>query len=231
MRIDHISPTGINLYRECPRKFYYYYLKKKSMVPPFRKALDFGSLIHNIIADYYRTIPDDIVPDSAIHHLKQVMKKYSSQLYDPETRDRAERQLENFLRFERKRLRWHFSPRPVAVEKEYRKGVIHGFVDALFMKEGKLVVVDWKTGKGQSGITEAIAVQLNTYMYLTGAEEAYVLFLEYGRFDKLEYEIDIETIVNEIMADNVFAPRRGDHCRFCEYQILCNPRDFELWRW
>lgn len=231
IRIDHISPTGINLYRECPRKFLYYYLNKKSMVPPFREALDFGSLIHGIIAEYYRTIPPDIVPDSAIHHLKKVMKKYSPQLYDPSIRERAEKQLENFLRFERKRLQWHISPKPVAIEKEYRKGVIHGYVDALFRRGDDLVVVDWKTGRGQCGITEPIAIQLNVYMYLTGAREAYALFLEYGRFDRLEYEIDVESVVNDIMSDSVFAPIRGDHCRFCEYQLICSPRDFEMWGW
>jgi len=219
-----LSPTGINTYRKCPRKFYFYIKRAPTLVPAFKEALEFGKTIHEIIAHYYEIIPEDLVPDEVKIWVRKAMIDI---IHDemPEMRQRIEKQLLNFIAFEKKRLTWHMSVRPVAVEKEFVKDSVHGIVDALFRRGNDLVVVDWKTGKGQADLTDDIIVQLNVYMWLTGAKTAYALFLEYGTFREVPYKIDIEELVQTIKEDKRFLPNRGSHCKFCEYQILCMRMD------
>ncbi len=217
-----LSPSSINIYRRCPRKFYFYINGYKSLPPPprLREPLGFGRAIHEVIAHYYRIIPDSITPTE--------VKMYVTKAYKdvfPESlrhlRKRAERQLLNFIKFERERLKWHISPKPVAVEKEFIKGNVHGVVDAIFRKGEDVIVVDWKTGRSKARLTEDIVIQMNVYLYLTGASTAYVIFLEFGDYAEVTRTLDVEAIVKEILRDREFLPRVGSHCRECEFQMVC----------
>lgn len=222
MRIQGpISPHGIARFKECPFKFYLHYTGRKPLETYWREAAEFGKAIHEIIAEYYRTLPVSITPQGAQGHLAAIFnKRWPVTL--THLRQRAERQLMNFLRFEKRRLTWRIDPRPVAVEKEYTKGQVHGIVDALFRApNGELIVVDWKTGRSRARLTEDIVVQMNVYMYLTGARRAYALFLEFGEWYEVRPTIDVEKIVKELLSMPDYPPRPGPWCRTCEYQFAC----------
>lgn len=215
-----ISPTGINIYRKCPRAFYFYTRKYPKLEPPFKEPLLLGTAVHEIIAHYYDIMPDDIVPgDVKIWVRKSMVEKWKPE-YEP-VRQRIENQLLTFINFEKRRLSWHINPKPVAVEKEYTKNCVHGIVDAIFRKNGEKIIVDWKTGRSTATLTDDIIVQLNVYMWLTGADRAYVLFLEYGNFEELTRSFDVEEVVQEILTDRRYVPIRSDKCKFCQYQIPC----------
>ncbi len=221
----YISPHSIALYNKCPRMFYYYIHEYKSLPPPeyYKPPLEFGTLIHKIIAKYYELIPDTLVPTEILIHLKKAFNELWNVKYEP-FRERVEKQLMNFVKFEKQRLSWHFNAKPVAVEKEFVKGRVHGIVDALFRKGDDLVVVDWKTGYVTAAYNDDINVQLNVYMWLTGAKEAYVVYLEYGYWEKIE-KINIEEIIKMILSDNTYAPLRGPQCDTCPYQFICMTKD------
>jgi len=220
--VKYLSPTAINIYRKCPRKFMYY-VKQFPSLPPhpkYEEALELGRIVHQIIAHYYNIIPESVTPTE----VKMFVTKAYKDVF-PESmlhlKERVEMQLLNFIKFEKQRLNWHISAKPIAVEKDYRRDGVHGVVDALFRKGDDLVVVDWKTGRGKARLTEDIVVQMNVYLYLTGAKEAYVVFLEFGEYSVVTPSIDVVELVKTITSDNLFIPKRGKHCESCEYQMLC----------
>ncbi len=217
-----LSPTAINLYKKCPRKFYYYVNRAPSLPPHprYEEALEFGKLVHQIIARYYEIIPESLTPTEVKMFVTKAYKDiFPESMYH--LKERVEMQLLNFIKFEKERLKWHVSVKPVAVEHDYQRNGVHGVVDALFRKGDDLVVVDWKTGRGQARLTEDIVVQMNVYLYLTKAKEAYVIFLEFGDYAVVTPSLDVEELVRAITSDNVFLPRKGRHCESCEYQMLC----------
>ena len=230
---QYLSPTAINIYRQCPRKFYYYINEYPSLKPFYEAATIFGDIVHKIIKRYYETIPENITPSEVQLYVTKAYKEVSEDylIIGPE-RHRLEKQLLNFIDFEKKRLTWSLTVKPIAVEKEYVKGKVHGIVDAVFLKGNDKVVVDWKTGRSQASLTEDIIIQVNVYMWLVGAKKGYVLFLEYGNFTEVPKVINVDEIVNLILMDNKYAKvRRPETCRKCEYQLLClmDLHNFSFW--
>ena len=216
-----ISPHGIAMFKQCPYKFYLHYTGYHRLETYWKEAALFGRIIHEIIAEYYRTLPNSITPMGARTHLSKIFQqKWPLELLH--LKQRAEEQLLNFLRFETRRLSWQINPKPIAVEKEFVKGPVHGIVDALFKApNGELIVVDWKTGRNKARLTEDIVVQMNVYMYLTGAKRAYAIFLEYGEWYEVRPSIDVESVVKQLISLETFPRRRGTWCSTCEYQIAC----------
>ena len=225
-----LSPYSINLYRLCPRKFYFYINEYRALPPLYAEALEFGRVVHNIIRRYYELIPNSIVPGEVRLWVSRAFKEVFPESME-HLRERVENQLITFIRFEERRLSWHINPKPVAIEKEFVKDGVHGIVDALFRRGNELIVVDWKTGKGQADLTDDIIVQLNIYMWLTGAHRAYVLFLEYNNFREVTRRVDVEELVSIIKEDKAFVPRRGPHCSTCEFQIACMGSEHTSFWW
>ena len=218
-----ISPSGVAMWRVCPFKFLLHYsgVRPLPVHPSRREPLDFGRYIHEVIKDYYSNLPPSVTPASVRTLLSVSFKRvWPEELMH--LRERAERQLLNFMRFEERRIAWGIDPRPIAVEREYRRGIIHGVVDAVFRApNGELVVVDWKTGQGRSRLTDDIVFQMNAYLYLTGASRAYVILLEWGEWYEVRPSMDVEVVARELVSSESFPRRRGPHCRECEYQIPC----------
>lgn len=218
-----VSPSGVAMWRTCPFKFYLHYSGAKPLPPhpDFAEPLEFGKAIHEVIKTYYELMPSSVTPGT----LRTIMSAAFKRAWPAKLmhlRDRAERQLLNFLKFEERRITWGIDPRPLAVEKEFTKGIVHGVVDALFKApNGEVIVVDWKSGRGRSRLTEDIVFQMNVYLYLTGASRAYPIFLEWGEWYEVRPTIDVETVVREIVEARSYPKRRGPHCQSCEYQLAC----------
>lgn len=232
LEVAEISPSALYLWKQCPFKFYLHYRRypKLPAHPDYRDVLDFGSIVHEVIAEYYRNIPKSITPDGAKTLLAEIFnKKWPSNL--AHLRTRAEDQLLNFLRFEKRRLSWGINPRPIAVEEEFRKPPLHGIVDALFKApNGELIVVDWKTGRGVR-LTPEIVFQMNVYLYLTSASRAYVVFLETGDWYEVKYTVDVRSIANELISSSSYPRRPGKWCSTCEYQLSCFHLSGRIRRW
>ena len=234
----YISPSAISSYLSCPRKFYYYYNEYPS-IEIETEPLIVGKLTHEIIARYYQIVPNYATPREVRMYVTKAFKEKMRPEYEP-FRDRIESLLLNFIKFEEKRLTMNMPAKPIAVEKEFVKEPVHGIVDALFRKlDGKLVVVDWKTGK-KGRLTEDIIIQMNVYLYLTGAEEALVVFLHTGGYSRVSRDpkINIKAIVEEILSDNRYPPMPAKpyYCDTCPFQIICkfhregiNPLEYSMW--
>ena len=219
----YISPSAISAYMSCPRRFYYYY----NEYPRIEYETDYllvGGIVHKIIARYYEIVPNYATPTEVKMYVTKAYKELMTPKYEP-FRERIESLLLNFIDFEKKRLTMNMPAKPIAVEKEFVKEPVHGIVDALFRRlDGRYVVVDWKTGR-KGRLTDDIIIQMQVYLYLTGAEEALVVFLSTGGFSRVtrDNRIDINAIIKEILSDRKFLPmpKKPYYCETCQFQIIC----------
>lgn len=229
LELTLISPSQVNTFFACPFKYKLAYIDLAK--PLFKPEYDFGRKVHLVIKSYYDAIPDSLTPSDVPIYLSKAWKSVFG-----EVDDRGIRYMDGFMKFEVQRLSWHVNPRPIAVEREYRRGKLHGVVDAVFMRGSDRVIVDWKTGMTRDPtMDEALMVQGNMYMLLVGASEMYFVFVRYGVYHKLEFNEPfiadrLRKFVDSVR-EGVFERREGEHCERCEYSLHCYFSKYSLdWR-
>lgn len=213
-----ISPSGINDYMICPKRFYYHYIAKAPARPIETLPIIVGKAMHEIIADFYSNYRLD-TSFSAKTRLAMLLKKKLEEtpvlnIY----RETMENMLLNLANFDEYRLRAGYV-NILAVEEEYARGLVHGIIDLLVSnRRGDKIVVDWKTGGYGDYNT-----QMQTYMWLTGASKAIIVYLRTGKWETIEREpgFNPEEIVREIMEMKEYPPRYGKHCDECPYFYTC----------
>jgi CRISPR/Cas system-associated exonuclease Cas4 (RecB family) len=153
-----LSPTAINTYLQCPRKFYLRYIKKRPTKPSIH--LIRGKIVHRTIHDFHTRNPgmSSQTPLHAIRrtllgmfreHWQEAQESLDSlgltgeeiQFY----RDDSERMLMNFSHWFVK----HGMPTPDLSEaKIVSKNLsLMGIVDAVHQWPEKVILVDYKTSK------------------------------------------------------------------------------------
>ena len=224
-----VSPSKINMYLKCPMMCYYY----TQRVPQKRVgALEYGIKVHQVIAKYYEIIPRNITVERIERFLRRAMK-----LVKFDGSDSTE--MDNFIKFEK----WRVTNKhgyPIAVEKEFTKGDLHGRIDCLLEIEDKRTVIDWKTGYRYKKINSDMARQGLIYKYITDADEVIFIFLTgdnivwaeaSSSIDMLGISMDeIYEVVDSIRKGD-FHIQEGEHCSMCLYNIRCNldRRGWNLW--
>ena len=219
-----LSPSSINDFLQCPAKFWY--IRKFKPLPIKTEAMQFGSILHNIIATYYKIIPDDLTPNRCFIYIRNAIEQVVGSQSLNTVLKKFSWHLSRFEKFEKERLSWHISPKPLGVEKEVIKPPFKGIVDAIFKKGNEMVVVDWKSGRSPNQIPDEYAIQGCIYGYLTNASEIIFYFLGSGRSLRVEYnhcekvKDTINTVIKKIKEGH-FEKKPGSHCETCPVQIPC----------
>ncbi len=174
-----ISPSAIGKYIKCPLDFYYRYiigLGEAEQVEENMDAATFGSIIHNVLEEFYLsflnhypTLDDILTLESEITNKLQdaITKIYSTHElaggYNQLAVSIAEDMLLRFLKHEKKELEQYaqqnLQPKVEGVEVGLTREVdmakyglskpikMRGMVDRLDSIAGRLRIVDYKTGK------------------------------------------------------------------------------------
>lgn len=218
-----LSPSAIFRFIQCPEKFW---LSQECKPLPLKtEAMQFGYDLHEIIAEYYRTLmkSNSITPAELEAKLIVSAKKHgiSEQLYS-----KYRWHFRNFIKFEFERISWHVDIKPVAVEKEFRKKPFYGIIDAIFRKDNDYVIVDWKSSSYYGNLSDFYKIQGYIYRYVTGIDEMVFYFLRNGQYRKIIADDckDAVHIIRSVLSDIKQGARyrnEGSHCDFCEYQIAC----------
>lgn len=173
---------------------------------------------------------EGVPPDTEIPHLRR-----GSEIHKRIEEGESEELVEFYRRVQ---------PEPEVLEREmlveaplsYRKGtwvIVRGRIDALAKLSGRLVVVDYKTGKRRpKRLRYQLIYPLLVYRALGQKPvEMVVEYLDdYSRYRTdpwpemeglvREYE-EIAQEIKEQMAKGAFPPQPGFHCRFCGYRQRC----------
>jgi len=182
------SPSSINTFKQCPRKYYYVYVKKLETLPSIH--LIRGKIVHSVLEDFFKVdsgkLPDDNC-DVLLHGLMMDflknkwleakaefeeldMTEAQRLFYFEETKKMVEYWLDNFLKrlkkedltFKEAFKKWKPRTEEEFVSENYK---VRGFIDAIHEFENEVIVMDYKTSK-KDEITSGYKLQLAIYALL-----------------------------------------------------------------
>lgn len=179
------SPSSINLYKSCPRKYYYIYVKGFQLLPSIHLVR--GNIAHSVLEHFYNIDTKDITKENFRQKLQAEMpgllvKYWTGAKKELEELDLAQSQIQFFFEETLMMLfNWlnHFCDRvekhkgdfqtafkaltPVR-EKQYTSEAhaVRGFIDAIELAEEGVRIVDYKTSK-EPVITPEYRLQLAIY--------------------------------------------------------------------
>jgi putative RecB family exonuclease len=153
-----LSPTAINTYLQCPRKFYLRYIKKLPTRPSIH--LIRGKIVHRTIHDFHTRNPE-MSPQTPLHAVRsELLELFRERWHEAQEslnslgltgeeiqfyRDDSERMLMNFSHWFVK----HGMPTPDLSEAKIvsQNLSLMGIVDAVHQWPEKVILVDYKTSK------------------------------------------------------------------------------------
>lgn len=199
------SPSAINTFKQCPRKYYYSYILRLPSAPNIHQLR--GTIIHNALESFFDLTPEqlqlyDSKPAAEIqlflknHLLDLFTKEWAKEKKNIDALPLEKPQIE-FLHDESIAMIniWlkHFlhsldqeklpfsqafnANRPILREKHLHSEQhnVKGFVDAIFSRDNEITILDYKTSK-KAEITADIKLQLAIY--------ALLFYETYGRVPK-----------------------------------------------
>lgn len=233
------SASSLKTYDSCPLRFKFQNVLKVPSQP--RMYFDFGSVMHRVIEHLGIMKKEGKVPTrEEAHRVLDLLWPKTSFLtttQEQEKRTTAVRILDTYLAWEQENHNCVLS-----CEESFTFSLgdtsFTGSIDRIEQTpEGRLRVIDFKTGKKPSSLTKASIpeeIQLNLYslalrnIYGTLPEKASFFYLEDGKF--VDYTPTVEPIkkfeekltrMTTAIRNREFPPKPGWGCQFCDYTMLC----------
>lgn len=178
------SPSSINTFKQCPRKYYYRYKEELPSLPSIHLVR--GKIVHSVLENFFE-IDDKIRTEEALRlHLFWLFDKTWTENYGELLEvNLDDKKIESF-KVESKEMLTHWFNRfrtkmnnkigagqnfeeafqvltPIR-ERELTSQAfeIRGFADAIFESNGSVIILDYKTSKKKE-ITEEYQLQLGMY--------------------------------------------------------------------
>lgn len=232
-----LSHSSITLYGECPRKYKFRYVDEIPEKP--RHFFSYGQSIHSALEFFYGAksdVPPTLEQLLASYKQTWVAKGYRSQDEEAEYFDQGKALLKLFHGKHAK----DFKP-PLHVEYEFALEVdgvpVRGFIDRVDkLADGRLAVLDYKTGKKLATSRIDIDPQLTMYQMgcesLLGAEVGELIFYHLPSLKEHRALRRSQPLVDELRrrvvdtAEGItkerFDPKPLDTvCKWCDYKPLC----------
>ncbi|PIN78787.1 hypothetical protein COV16_05520 [Candidatus Woesearchaeota archaeon CG10_big_fil_rev_8_21_14_0_10_34_8] len=215
------SPSSINTYKQCPRKYYYCYIEKLPSKPSIH--LTRGKLTHSVLEDFFKIKVQKLPEENFMFVLKifindmlnQYWQRSSDELnklsltrpqldfYFQETKDMVNNWYARFLRKLAVEMKTYpmmqaFKRLTPKREIEYKSPTygIRGFIDAIHEKDGEVVLMDYKTSK-RAKISSEYRLQLALYAMMY--EETHNRLpdrvgVDFLKHDEMHLDVDEELV-------------------------------------
>lgn len=181
------SPSSINTFRQCPRKYYYRYIAELPSLPSIH--LIRGKVAHAALETFFDTEITNIPAEGFFFTLKVVLNERFKQEWhaaeaefaklelSPERLqgyyDETKRMINNyfeyfmeksnyFLRFMPPHEAWEAVKPQREMHFESPRHRVHGYIDAIHDEVGKTLILDYKTSR-KSVLTPEYELQLGIY--------------------------------------------------------------------
>lgn len=233
------SASSLKTYESCPLKFKFQHVLKIPSEP--RIYFDFGSVIHRVIEHLGGVKKEGgVLTREEAHRVLELFWPKTSFLtatQEHEKKADAIQILDTYLAWEQENPNTLLS-----CEESFTFSLgdtsFTGKIDRIEKTpDGRLRVIDFKTGKKPSALTKASIpeeIQLNLYslalrnIHGTLPERASFFYLEDGKF--VEYTPTPDTTrgfeekltqITTAIRNREFSPKPGWDCQYCDYRILC----------
>ena len=237
------SPSAIETYLSCPRK--YYFSRVLCMDEPETddvfvviNPIDLGNLVHGLMDDAFKNkLSMEQVNAEAV-------RKFNSFLTTrpPVNEPEVSRVREEFMRMVGNG--YESSSGNEVIYSEHTVGPVKigginlkGRLDRLERTpDGRIVIVDYKTGRRINQKTEDISSCMQILLYAAMLEESEGIKVNSGEYRYLRYNISIPCTYTEIIkgaligitenfaegvANAEFPPNTSDNCKLCGYRYIC----------
>jgi RecB family exonuclease len=201
--------------------------------------MQYGAAMHRVLRTYFesvrleRPLADEELIDLLRSDLAQAVidDPYQRELYEQQ----GLQQLRDFLAA----LRQAPSPKVLHTEEHFEvrvgKAVVAGRIDRIDdLGDGRVAIVDYKTGKPRAQEDADDSLQLSVYaiaarekwgyqaerLAFYNLEENQSVTTTRGKFQLEAAKAKVEDVADRIDAGQ-FDPKPGYHCRFCPYRSLC----------
>lgn len=232
-----LSHSSISMYQECPQKYKFKYIDGIPERP--RHFFAFGQSVHTALEFFY-SVKEAVPPsfqDVLTHYASKWVKVgYKDEAHEQEHFELGKKILAGFYKKHSKDF--HV---PFFVEYSFTLEVdgvpVTGKVDRVDrMPDGRLGILDYKTGKPFAKGRELTDAQLTMYQLacetLLGAEVAKLTLYHLPTLKELSVSRHQGELVGALKerivrtAEGItlqrFAPKPEDtHCRWCDYKTLC----------
>ncbi len=237
-----LSASAIETYGTCPQKFLFsHYLKIPTGPQP---ALTFGSVMHQCARHYF-----DLRRQGPVK-FEQIQSHFEQSWKDAGFEDNYQEQAYKKAGLEQLRI---FVARhetvatlPIATEAHFTLDlgdvVMEGRIDQINpLKENSVELIDYKTGRPPSQKDADTSLQLSIYalaardqMHLNPAQLTFYSLSNNEPVRTVRTPRDLELVAKEIhevatqIRQNIFPPKPGFVCKYCDYVPICPAHEEEF---
>lgn len=239
--ITYLSYSQIESFENCPQQYRFRYIQKIPTTPS--AALSFGDAIHKTMQAFYQAVKNN--QDPQIKDLLKMFENnwisvgYASKKHEREMKKKGEEILTAYFQKS-------YDPKNIPQDLEQLFTIkispdlkIGGKIDRVdLLDNGKLEIIDYKTGKMPSNEKLENSLQMTVYalaasdpgIYNKKPEEVVMSFYFFENQEKvsttrtkeqLEEAKKLILSKKEEMEKSNFEPKPGNLCDFCEYRLLC----------
>jgi len=239
--VTYLSYSQIEAFDNCPQQYCFRYIKKIPTSPS--GALSFGDSIHKTMQAFYQAVKNGEKPE--VKDLLNLLSNnwssagYSSKKHELEMKRKGEDILTEYFKK-------NYDPKNIPQDLEQKFTIkispdlkVGGKIDRVdLLPDGKLEIIDYKTGKVPA--TDKIEKSLQMTVYALAASDPGIydkdlkdVVMSFYFFDtqekisttrtKEQLELAKKELIGkkeEIEKSN-FEPKPGNLCDFCEYRLLC----------
>jgi inactivated superfamily I helicase len=239
---EKLSATKLKTYLSCQRKFYYRYIKQLDEPQKITPSLDpakIGSLLHQMLFEIYtKTANFDIykLPLYLSHSFAKAKKSCDTK--SAFELSLWEKKMEAFCQKEMQRYAqgFRFYEAEVPLQASFEGFVLHGNVDRIDTKDGKLYILDYKSGDTKYSIKKdedaVVDFQLTFYEILARTKGEVV---SSGYYQLATSQISLMSNAEQmelLLAKKLRNLQQSKQtfgktndlkvCAYCAYQILCD---------
>ena len=232
-----LSASKLKYYNTCPQAYYFKYERKLKDKGSFAQP-DLGIALHDALASFYEDwhYCEPIPPQSRLHDAwGNVVQKLT-----PNHQAEGWRRLQ--LYYQRFILEPGVMVKPLGIEQWVKSTVfvdniefeLRGRYDRLDMTEGRLTLIDYKSGSPPRSLDD-LDLQLGFYdwilegIYQHSLTEWQLIYLKTGELISYPVTDEHRAMSRELMAnlaqaiksDQEWTPCPGDHCDKCSFKIHC----------
>ncbi|MBR9698964.1 PD-(D/E)XK nuclease family protein [Candidatus Woesearchaeota archaeon] len=245
-----LSPSSINLYKQCPRRFFYQYILKLPTRPSIH--LIRGSIVHEVLEKFFHLDisildPDDYEKGFRAYITASLLKLWNKSKKKFEMLKLTQEELEYYLIDSQEMLNNFvktfsgkfkaeldqekapdkaFHALTPIIEEEIRNPelMIRGFIDAIHDSKDHTVIIDYKTSK-KDEITSAYRLQLGIYALLYKLKYGKapdVVGINFLKFGEQTFEVD-DALLDEAKYEIEFVHAKTKSEEIANYPINITP--------